>query len=96
MFGPVAALVIAADEAEAIGLANATRFGLGASVWTDDVERGARVAREIAAGSVFVNAMVASPTRAPVRRRQATRATAASWGRRGMREFVNVKTIWVD
>ena len=93
-FGPVAAVIVAKDEADAIRLANASRYGLGASVWTADQERGERIARELEVGSVFVNGLVKSDPRLPfggVKR--------SGYGRElseyGLREFVNVKTVWV-
>ena len=93
-FGPVAAVIVAKDEADAIRLANASRYGLGASVWTADREHGERIARELEVGSVFVNGLVKSDPRLPfggVKR--------SGYGRElseyGLREFVNVKTVWV-
>jgi len=93
-FGPVAAVIRAKDEADAIGIANASPYGLGAAVWTGDTKRGERVARELEAGSVFVNGLVKSDPRLPfggVKR--------SGYGRElseyGLREFVNVKTVWV-
>ena len=93
-FGPVAAVIRAKDEAAAIRLANASPYGLGASVWTADTKRGERVAREVEAGSVFVNGLVKSDPRLPfggVKR--------SGYGRElseyGLREFVNIKTVWV-
>ena len=93
-FGPMAAVVRAADEADAVRLANASPYGLGASVWTADPERGERVARDLEVGSVFVNGLVKSDPRLPfggVKR--------SGYGRElseyGLREFVNVKTVWV-
>jgi len=93
-FGPVAAVIVAKDEAEAIQLANASSYGLGASVWTADTRRGERIARDLEVGSVFVNGIVKSDPRLPfggVKR--------SGYGRElseyGLREFVNVKTVWV-
>ena len=59
-FGPLAAVTTAATDQEAIAFANASRYGLGASVWTTDRDRGERVAREIEAGSVFINSLMRS------------------------------------
>ena len=93
-FGPVAAVVHAKDEADAIRIANSSQYGLGASVWTAERARGERVARLIEAGSVFVNGLVKSDPRLPfggVKR--------SGYGRElseyGLREFVNVKTVWI-
>jgi succinate-semialdehyde dehydrogenase/glutarate-semialdehyde dehydrogenase len=93
-FGPVAAVIRAKDEADAIRIANTSPYGLGAAVWTGDTKRGERVARELEAGSVFVNGLVKSDPRLPfggVKR--------SGYGRElsefGLREFVNVKTVWV-
>src|SRR5690606_4853951 len=64
-FGPVAALLVAQDDDEAIALANRSSFGLGASLWTRDLERARRLAAGIEAGSVFVNGLVKSDPRLP-------------------------------
>ncbi len=94
-FGPVAAIVPARDEEEAIELANATSFGLGSCVFTQDLARGERIARErLEAGSCFVNALVKSDNRLPF-----GGVKASGYGRElssfGIREFVNVKTVYV-
>jgi len=64
-FGPVAAVMVARDDADAVRIANASVYGLGASVWTADPARGERIARELEAGSVFVNGLVKSDPRLP-------------------------------
>jgi len=94
-FGPVAAVMRARDERHAIELANTSSYGLGASLWTIDRARAERLAVELETGSVFVNAIVKSDTRLPfggIKR--------SGYGRElsefGMREFVNVKTVWVE
>ncbi|MCC6652744.1 MAG: NAD-dependent succinate-semialdehyde dehydrogenase [Candidatus Eisenbacteria bacterium] len=93
-FGPLAPITVARDAADAVRLANLTRFGLGASVWTRDAARGEALAREIRAGAVFVNGMVKSDPRLPfggIRCSGHGRELAGA----GIREFVNLKTIWV-
>ena len=95
LFGPVAAVVRASDEEDAIRLANQSAFGLGAAVFTRDAARGERIARDrLEAGSCFVNALVRSDPRLPF-----GGIKDSGYGRElselGIREFVNVKTVWV-
>ena len=95
IFGPVAAITVARDAADALRLANATRFGLGASVWTADLGRGERLARQMRAGVVSVNALVASHAELPFGGVGAS-GTGRELGLDGMRAFVNQKSVWVD
>jgi succinate-semialdehyde dehydrogenase/glutarate-semialdehyde dehydrogenase len=95
VFGPVAAVMRAADEADAIRLANDTPFGLGAAVFTTDLERGERIAAtELEAGNCFVNGLVASDPRLPF-----GGIKESGYGRElsdlGIRSFVNEKTVVV-
>ena len=95
LFGPVAAIITAKDEADAIRLANDSVFGLGAAVFTRDLARGEKIAEEaVEAGSCFVNAFVRSDPRLPF-----GGIKESGYGRElshyGIREFVNIKTIYV-
>jgi succinate-semialdehyde dehydrogenase/glutarate-semialdehyde dehydrogenase len=93
-FGPVAAVVRAKDEGDAVRLANDSSFGLGASLWTQDRSRAQRLAAKIEAGAIFVNGIVKSDPRLPfggIKR--------SGYGRElseyGIREFVNIKSVWI-
>jgi len=93
-FGPVISIITVKDENEAISVANDTEFGLGGSVWSENLARGEAVARRIETGAVFVNGLVKSDPRLPF-----GGVKKSGYGRElgefGIREFVNIKTIWI-
>jgi succinate-semialdehyde dehydrogenase/glutarate-semialdehyde dehydrogenase len=93
-FGPVAAVVRVADAGDAVRRANESPFGLGAALWTADLDRARSLAREIESGSVFINGMVASDPRLPF-----GGVKHSGYGRElsvfGIREFVNIQTVWI-
>ncbi len=95
LFGPVASLFRVRDLDEAVEVANDTRFGLGASVWTADERERDRFIRDLESGIVFVNRMVSSDPRVPF--------GGVKWsgygrelGVNGIREFTNVKSVWIQ
>ena len=93
-FGPVAAVMRVANDEEALAAANASQYGLGANLWTRDLARAEALARRIESGQVFINGMVASDPRLPF-----GGVKNSGYGRElgefGIREFVNIQTIWI-
>jgi succinate-semialdehyde dehydrogenase/glutarate-semialdehyde dehydrogenase len=94
-FGPLAVIIEAANEADAIALANETDFGLGAALWTSDLDKAARLAAQIESGNVFINAMVRSDARLPF-----GGVKQSGYGRElsleGTHEFLNIKTVYIQ
>ena len=94
LFGPVAIVIHARDEEDALRIANDSPYGLGGSVWTQDSTRGERIARQVESGCTFVNGMVKSDARLPF-----GGIKNSGYGRElsqhGIREFTNAKTIWI-
>lgn len=94
LFGPVASLIKATDEEDAICIANDSDFGLGAALWTSNLEKAKNLAHKIDSGSVFINGLVKSDPRLPF-----GGVKISGYGRElshyGMKEFVNIKTVWI-
>jgi len=94
IFGPVATLIKAKDENDAIRIANNSEFGLGASIWSSNIQKAKSLATQIESGSVFINGMVKSDPRLPF-----GGIKKSGYGRElshyGIKEFVNIKTVWV-
>lgn len=94
LFGPVALVLTAKDATDAVRLANDSRYGLGASIWTQDLARGEELARQIESGAVFVNGIVKSMNELPF-----GGVKKSGYGRElsylGIREFVNHKSVWI-
>ena len=94
-FGPLATVIIAKDEEDAIQLANDSELGLGGSIWTADIDKGITLARKIKSGAVFINSLVKSDPRLPFGGIKKS-GYGRELGRHGILEFVNAKTIAAD
>lgn len=94
MFGPVASVIEAKNSEDALTIANSTQYGLGASVWTTDLDLGEKIAQKLEAGNVFLNDIVRSDPRMPF-----GGIKNSGYGRElshfGLREFVNIKSVWL-
>jgi succinate-semialdehyde dehydrogenase / glutarate-semialdehyde dehydrogenase len=93
-FGPVASIFRVKNLDEAIAIANDSRFGLGASAWTNDAAEREQLIDELEAGMVFINQMVASDPRVPFGGVKAS-GHGRELGPYGIREFTNIKTVWI-
>jgi acyl-CoA reductase-like NAD-dependent aldehyde dehydrogenase len=94
VFGPAAPIIVVNNEEEAIREANNSEFGLGASIWTNNIERGIRLAREVQSGIVSVNEMVRSDPRLPFGGIKHS-GIGRELSEIGIKEFVNVKSVVV-
>jgi len=94
-FGPLASVITAKDEAAAITLANESRYGLGGSIWTKDIDRGIALAKQITTGAVFINTLVKSDARLPFGGVKKS-GYGRELGKLGIHEFVNAKSIAVN
>jgi succinate-semialdehyde dehydrogenase/glutarate-semialdehyde dehydrogenase/succinate-semialdehyde dehydrogenase len=92
-FGPVAMLFAFRDDAEAVQLANATEYGLGAAVWSKNLDRARGIAAQIEAGAVFINDFVRSDPRAPFGGVKNS-GFGRELGELGARELTNAKLVW--
>jgi succinate-semialdehyde dehydrogenase/glutarate-semialdehyde dehydrogenase len=93
-FGPVAGIIVVEDATEAVKVANDTVYGLGSSIWTNDMELARKIIPQIAAGNVYINEMVRSHYLMPY-----GGINKSGYGRElshyGIKEFVNIKSVWI-
>jgi succinate-semialdehyde dehydrogenase/glutarate-semialdehyde dehydrogenase len=94
LFGPVAMLYVVDDADEALAVANATEFGLGSSVWTNDPDEQQQFVNELQAGQVFVNGMVVSMPQLPFGGIKSS-GIGRELSAHGLHEFCNVKSVWI-
>jgi acyl-CoA reductase-like NAD-dependent aldehyde dehydrogenase len=94
-FGPVAAITRVADVDAAVEAANASQFGLSGNLWTKDIDRARKIARDLYTGGVFINGFTASNPRVPV-----GGVKNSGYGRElshfGLHAFVNAQTVWIE
>jgi succinate-semialdehyde dehydrogenase/glutarate-semialdehyde dehydrogenase len=95
VFGPVAPVITAKDEDEAVELANSTEFGLGAEIWSENLERALKLAKRIKSGFVAINGMVKSDPRLPFGGSKRS-GVGRELSHYGLMEFVNIKTVTIN
>ncbi len=95
VFGPVAPIITFTDEDEAIKIANDTPFGLGATIFTKDIDKAKKLVTKIEAGNVFINGFVRSDPRAPFGGTKRS-GYGRELGEYGIKEFVNIKNVWIQ
>lgn len=95
VFGPIAPVVMAKDENDAVKIANSTEFGLGAEIWSADLKRAERLAKRIRSGFVTINGRVKSDPRLPFGGTKKS-GIGRELSYYGLKEFVNIKTIVVN
>ena len=95
LFGPIAVIIPFKTKAEAVALANQSDYGLGASIWTKNIEKAKELAKQLDVGNVFINSLVKSDPRLPF-----GGIKKSGYGRElslmGIREFLNAKTVYVQ
>jgi succinate-semialdehyde dehydrogenase/glutarate-semialdehyde dehydrogenase len=95
VFGPIAPIIVAVDEEEIIKVANASEFGLGASIWSNDIDRAVRLSKRIDAGFVAINDMVKSDPRLPFGGIKKS-GVGRELSHYGLKEFSNIKTVVIQ
>ncbi|HET8686028.1 MAG TPA: aldehyde dehydrogenase family protein, partial [Methanosarcina sp.] len=95
VFGPIAPIITARDENEAVEIANSTEYGLGAKIWSGDPDRAERLAKRIKSGTVAINGMIKSDPRLPFGGIKKS-GIGRELSHYGLKEFVNIKTVIVN
>ena len=93
-FGPIVPLMVWSDESDVVARANDTKLGLGASVWSDDIEEASRIARQLQAGSVWVNSHLELQPDAPFGGHKES-GIGFEWGVGGLKAFCNVQSLFI-
>jgi succinate-semialdehyde dehydrogenase/glutarate-semialdehyde dehydrogenase len=94
VFGPIEQIIVVKDEEEALNVANDTEYGLGAAIWSGNLQRAERLAVRLEAGAIAINDMVKSDPRLPFGGIKKS-GVGRELSKYGLREFVNIKTVVV-